>query len=509
MSFKVNIHKDFIEEMDKLPSLIKAEVIRKLEMIITGGHTYIPPYEIKYGYGNSFTIYANRNSADNKFNNCAILMGFYKDGQYYIDELRRIQNYICQTTGETPSKYSRFHIYETKQRPHDIDKSAYMSINGEWVHSIVTGPFLKKSFDDPKERSHIATSILMELENRFHFNLSAIDFYVKHRELACSNRSYARILSNDEPSSKLFDRNFANANKTFDLSAFLDEYQPKKRELLIVNWLDETDEWCGVQRELIAIVGFYLKEIFPEMILTIIDIVIRDKEGFEPYYQDFLKAFAEIDNLGPKPKPFTTLKAVKFGYDETVVDFSKNNKLIFNFNLFYGCENYAFGNDYNEKAVCNDIYRQNLRGIIHEMFRITGLCSDYATTPFKDFRSFDSKEADDFQFLLEECCVVLTVHGQNDETFKAAVFACCNAILRGWPNVVVIRVEGEDGVVHISDHTETYSEIKDIFDTSDLNVGTLICGIQEKYDLHQMHAGHNKFQHPFRIKLEKPLFIRT
>jgi len=515
MGYILKVHNDVLAELPKLTSLLKTEVVRQLELLIVGGHTFIPPFAIAYGNRGAFTIYANRNRADHIFDNCAILMGYFKGEEYYVDEMRRIENHICQTTGNAQAKYSQLHIFDTKDRSGNVDQSDYTLIDEAWKNKVITDPFSKKSYHQIPSSSKIATTRMMRLERQFFKNLTQINGYIKARDLVGSVRSYPYEISDEGVDVQRFDRTSPQAGNSVVLDDLLNRKKLREQEFRIINWLDLTDEWNGVQRELMGLCAYYLLQTFPNLNISMVDIAVRDKHGETPYYRDFLKAVKAAENIEHGLWPFSTFQSLEFNHDSKVVNLGTfQEPLQLHVDLFKSCREFSdeigttdFDAEWKQKIAFDDTYKKNLRGIIHEMYRMGGLATDYANVKVTDFRGMGDRDASgqSVQFNLEEESVTVTVYGDDDTSFKDAAHACCNAMLKGYSSVAILRKDGENGMVKVADNSDYYYEISNL-DTPCFYTDVFIL-VEHLYGGHQLHDHHEKFTHPFLTKLKKPLKI--
>lgn len=505
MGHVIKIHNQVLDEIPSLPAIYKFEAYLILKSVLANGHASLAPYEIKYSYGGRFYIFVNRDPFDNDYRNCVIFNGAVHDGVCRIDGLTNIKDFEAAMY---PVKVNQLLGLTTSIDAENVVEDDYTTLAEDWIAELGSDPFVIKSYNELGVRfpSKTGMSLPAEARHRFHTSLDDIKRYVHHRKETNSQRTFMPDFMPVEVKRESFDQEYKDQNEDFNLEAYLEKINAKSTGLQIINWLNEVDEYSGVQRELISAMANYIMRSFPQLELTVIDIVLRDKEGNTPYIEEFQNAYKRANNLVGMPRPFTTILSNPNSCQLKQI-FDVDEKRL-NVDLFRGCRGFNTDNSWERNRAIDDVYQKNLKGFIYELHRMAGLASDIAKIFTKNFRGMEESYKDWLLFHLEEENLVIRLYGDSEELRKMAVQVCASLALEGYPNVIAVQLDADDrdNVVEVHDNSDLYTSYPDLLEEDFLRMCLLIGQtVMRDHPNHKLHTARETFAHPFKTRLKTPL----
>ncbi len=286
MTFQVKVHKDVLSGMELLPPVVQGEMVRSLSAMASGGHTHIEPASVAYINDSEFNIYAYENK-EKMFMQDGISLKCYfsavNDGEYYITQITDIingnnaltNNWVGfdGTLGSTPFEFD------------DINKKDFSVLDGDWFdwHSDLATALQCPYESDP----------ILKLQRLFYTNLAEIDkkhlirIGLKTPKLAFPNPAIG-IRSFPVDKITASHKNHTDNDPLF-VSHRIGIRINDPSALVVVNWVDESEPYSWVNTELMIMICNMMKEIYPNLRIKILEIVIRDSAGNDVYSKEYSK----------------------------------------------------------------------------------------------------------------------------------------------------------------------------------------------------------------------------
>ncbi|MBI1183568.1 hypothetical protein GC194_04820, partial [bacterium] len=232
------------------------------------------------------------------------------------------------------------------------------------------------------------------------------------------------------------------------LTNLLDELKKEKgRNLILVNFIDETDKFFHAQLHLFMAMTHFLKFRYKDANISIVDVIVRDKFGTYYYEEDYSKfrALTPIE-WGVDLRPFSMLLFCPFNKStnrQNVVQLEPMCYETLYFDLFHKCR--------EEEMPLEDrniVFLKNRDVIMHEIYASLFSIAPIGIIEVKDLRGKPECLVKDAMKSLAKDAVVVRVNGSFDalENVKKPLF---HTWVSGYPFIIIVLADGDEEEVAI------------------------------------------------------------
>ncbi len=462
MQFRLAVHSSVLEAFKSLPALTKARVLAVFRTIRLDGPTALDKHIVAWDREDRFTLCIPRNLFDLELKDGALAKGYYRfpgfDDTFYIESLSRIEGRRCIESGKSVDD-----IRHGSGRDAAAD---VVPLDDAWFSEQYKDPFVDRARGSgiiPHSKIPV-TRPLRALER----------FYASPHEVMTGKRVERRL-----GTGPAFSRRFAGndcrhmrfgrpAQGDFVMSnvyAHIDACRKRPQTMAIVNFIDECDPYSLAQQEFVYLLIPYLRDQCTKLKIQVLDVVIRDEEG-PTVHQKAFRSYCTQNLLGRRankvnPSAFTMVLGEPQAHmrDDQRLLPGFDGRRLFDFDLFADIRNRDRPSPYSaEWTELYWRYKTVLRRTVFHLFRIAAALSpvDGLNIDICDLRHLGYWQALGAAARLMGCSAVVEVNdAPGSDAFEVAKLACAQAIIEGYPHVVIVLVNRPDAEWKISIWTES------------------------------------------------------
>jgi len=263
---------------------------------MASGVTEVLPGRVRLGWMHDFIVFAPKKHFSVGYEDGAAIHGFWKenfDGAFYIHDLQEVVDGKCPQSG-------KWHFFI----PHSIEpplnsEEAYSEINAAWIERKLHQPFTAKAHEGLNYSTKTTGTLSMHIEQVcFYQRLKDIPAFANLARIHGSTGLWTHDLLKDLVRHVVLDATYRIKPEAKRLQTFLKPLMDIPHSLVFVHFLDEHDVLCGAQSEFLNVLSFYMKDQYPSLDITIVDVVVRNVQGARPYLKEFWQYF-QPNQLGP------------------------------------------------------------------------------------------------------------------------------------------------------------------------------------------------------------------
>lgn len=465
-----------------------ASIMRQLGEIRDFGITELLPGRVRLGFGNDFTVFAPNKHFSLKNKDGAAIRGFWKedfDKAFYIYKIREIIEGRCKETGR---RYNSLWSCLDDPRPQDF--SEYRKLEKDWIEKELEKPFVAKAHDNLNIINKTDATLSMYIEKIcFYERIGDIFRFAEVAQGQGTETPWSKLRTWKRAKCFCFNAEHRAKKRAKTIHAFIHESLEQPETLLFVHFKDEQNALCHAQAAFINVMSFYLKELHEDINIIIVDVIVRDEKGGEPYLAEW-KEYFKNNMLGiggsclkGEPAPFVMVlgNPHKDTWAGQIAFVRKQGNRLVDFDLFSGCRN---GGDDKEN---NDLFKKNVKKAMHEIWRTAGIVANSAITLHKDYRGLPEYDVEERIWDLEDNAVVIKIHTAENDVFKMANKLCNHLMSSGCPYVTLVLADGPEDIIEVHDDTDKYTEIYNI-DGSEGTLWIIERAIREVYVGHKLNG---------------------
>lgn len=438
MKYKLAVHPAVIDTLVTLPFQVRFETVKVFQKILHLGVTSYWPGQVHWGMGNSFSLSIYEHVNDPGLQNGAFAKGFVHDPfdqTFYIRHLHHIADEKC-----LQSKMQ----YTDLQRQNLTDKNTddYIVLGEGWISDILGDTFVQNALKVKPSLPLLPSTLATKIQNNFYPSLDQI-YTAKRKEWAFkSTCAYNDEWASASCKREVFDVTKKNKSCRNELREYIESLitSPEAQVPIFVNFIDEQDPLSLAQKEYINLVTALASLNYKMSPMHIVDVIIRDIQGATPYYEDFLYYSRQGDNgdTSNEPNPFTLVLGIPpirniYPESEPVHFPCAGRQRLLNIDLFAGCRGVLPN---------NPAYQRNVKNSTHQILACIGLFTEIFSHPAWDSTQFSIRQLLRVEGeLLKNAIVVKVYADEQSKTMEIARMAVANAVLSGYPNVIIMKAD--------------------------------------------------------------------
>ena len=421
-----------------MPAKLQAVCFHSLKCIQIQGLTEVFPGNININSKGQFKIKFVEEDHPDRLKNGVVMKGSV--------EYNKAQNHkICFTHIEG--------ILEGKKIERPVWKKLkqkFVPVDAEWLNAQQMNPFIRQACQHKTNRQSITdySASYIEMKRCFYRNIGHVEIFKKHHEVFGSFLTTDSKSCHGETQLITLDPRKEKKTRPSLLSDTLDRLKKDARKpYIIVNFIDELDPFFHAQLFLMAHMTNILKRNYEAANITIVDVVIRGKEGIS-YYQEEYRMYSKESPM-PRHKshePFSMLIfSPHYGMhnNENIRQlFSSCYKTLY-FDLFSGCRETDLTPEEKDKR-----FLKNRDLIMHEMYAAAGSYVPWYYLEVKDLRGDSDEKIQEVTTFLSKDSVVVRVNG-NRGNLEIVKNACACSFVAGYPYIAIVWADGDKNEVTI------------------------------------------------------------
>ena len=451
MGFELAIHESIVAKIETLPSTIRCRISTIFSTISIEGLEALSAEILTWKSDNEFRLSVTRKRHDIELQNGIIADGFINQSKkpcIYIKRLERVTHPL-RITSKTPPHQEN----DKNDLFVETLTGNYVEINDAWIDKERENPFVNQALKNSSTLTSIAPVTLpMVIERMFYRNIEQIHRAVRAQEIFGfvpkyphdHTKNYLNFCSFNKRIR--FDVDYKNKTNSTPLINYLERFEYKNDNLLLVNFIDELDPLSLAQADFInGMVKIFFKRQYPSLIIHVVDVIIQDKQGRKPYYEEFIHYHGQHrfnlkfsrEGTNKPPAPFTMVlgeihEALRD--DQYSLPMSERHHM-FDVDLFIGCRGEA---GYHSRDMR---YSRNVKSAIYNLLRAAGfVTSERYTVGYTDLRRGCEQEIDrDIREILKTSAIIYI----NDEITSTSAELARNAsysmMSSGYPHVTIIQ----------------------------------------------------------------------
>ncbi|MDN5215572.1 hypothetical protein QQ020_26075 [Fulvivirgaceae bacterium BMA12] len=439
MCFQINITKDILQRIEKLPAKLQAEFLLHLDLILKDGLTTTQPRNLKLD-DSWFTACFEQPNDSMELKDGFVLKGYLRKRKKGKAAIYCTGYYEIKggNTGSALGCNERFEVEKVKK----VNKKDCIFLDKTWINKKCSDPKIVEELrvDLPVRDEFVPSSRYKVLRYLFYPDVDSVLAYSEHiRKFNSKAPFYPK-----HPGLQTYhipDLSFDIVTKKHITLHDVMERFKGNDTIFIVNFVDEHDIFSHAQRDFSSLMAVHMKQIATCIKVTIIDLPICKNNSSPSFQEEFLKYYEnnKLATLGKKstsdPHPFSMVMARIRG--------KPSISRIMDFDLFDGCRDK--GSPYKNKAK----FQLNCRRIIHDVLGMVGFTCEYFSVIKKDFTKYNKYEAMGRLIELSQDTLVVHFNKESKWNHEKARQACLNLIGQGYPNVLMAQTEIEGGWIRL------------------------------------------------------------